>query len=1050
MRSYMNYKKLLSILFSVLLLPCVLLAQGAIEGTVTDQRTGDTLPGATVYLVEVERGASTDVDGRYSFTNLAPGTYNVQVSFVGYSVYRVEVEVGTETVTQNAALRPDLFGLEEIVVTGVLGDTELRRTPFTVARVSERELELVPSVTPESALRGKVPGVNIVQGSGQPGSAPAVNLRGVTTLSGNNQPLYIVDGVILGSSTVDVESLDIESIEVVKGAAAASLYGSRAANGVINIRTKRGANISEGSTRITVRNEFGSSSLENTINVNQSHAFVESGDPNLPWLDADGNPTDNPVLRVIYDDTDVAIMDRPYPTQTFDNFDRFFNPGNFMTNYIAVAQRTGTTNYQASFTNTQQDGVLDQLSGYGRQNVRLNLDSRPLRNLRLSTSMYYAQSERDQIQTGPGSPFFGLAFTFPDIDLDLRDPDTDRFLIQPNPASIEENPLYEVAYNDRKDFRNRVLGSFDARYSPTNFLELAGDFSYDRSNRNFQRTWPTWWEQIDQNFYEGGGLFIRDEFQESINLSLNATFMYDFGDLATRTQLRMLQEREEFFRHDSEGRRFAVEGVPRLDITDSDRQDIGSLSTEVRSEGFYAITNLDYKGKYILDGLIRRDGSSLFGADERWQTYYRLSGAYRLSEEDWWTIDAIDEFKIRASLGTAGGRPGFFAQYETWGISGGAVSKSNLGNRDLKPEFAREIEVGIEVGLFERFLVDLTYANTVTEDQILLLPLVSYFGFSNQWSNAGTVEANTIEASLRAFAIQRRDMSLSFNVNFDKSVSEITEFNRPAQRYGPGTQASDVFFRREGEKVGTFYGFKFSRDANTLPANWQQYSDYFQRDVNGYMVAVGSGGSLANANWGTSVELPDGSMVPWGMPVRYVDEEGEDFHRLGNALPDFSMSFSTNFRYKNLTLFAMFDSQIGGEIYNQTRQWAYRDNLHPDQDQRGAAEPKPMSYFETLYAQNNSSSHFVEDGSYVKLRELAVRYSFDFQQLRPIFGDALNRVTLSLIGRNLLTFTDYSGYDPEVGGSAQTTAGGDETIFRFDAFNYPNFRTISGSIEIQF
>lgn len=1038
----MRYK-LLSTLIAVCLLPFALFAQGAIEGTVTDQRTSESLPGATAFVVELDRGASTDIDGNYRFANLAPGTYTLQFTFVGYARYQTTVVVGTETVTVNAALVADLFGLEEIVVTGVLGDTELRRTPFSVGRVSSRELELVPSVTPESALRGKIAGVNIVQGSGQPGTAPSINLRGVTTITGNNSPLYIVDGVILSSSTVDVESLDIESIEVVKGAAAASLYGSRAANGVINIRTKRGANMSEGSTRITFRNEFGSSALENAVRVNQSHAFAVSGNASAPWLDSNGNTTDNPISRVIYAPTNEAIMDRAYPGQTYDNFDRFFNPGNFMTNYLAIAQRTGSTNYQLSFSNTQQEGVLEQLRGYERQNVRLNLDSRPLENLTLSSSLYYAQSERDQIQTGPGSPFFGLAFTAPDIDLNRRD-DNGRFLIQPNVASIEENPLYEIAYNDRKDMRNRVLGSFEARYAPVDFLEVAADYSYDRSDRTSTRLWPVWWESIDQNFYEGGGLAITDDKQSAQNFSVNATLLQDFGGLATRTQFRMLQEREDFSRHFSEGRRFAVADVPRLDITDSERQDISSSETLVKSEGFYAITNLDYEGKYIFDALIRRDGSSLFGADERWQTYYRLSAAYRIAEEDWWTVDAIDEFKIRASLGTAGGRPGFFAQYETWSVSAGSVSKNVLGNRELKPEFAKELEVGVELGFYNRFLLDVTYANTTTEDQILLLPLVSYFGFNSQFSNAGAVESNTIEASLRTFAIQRRDMSLSFNVLFDRSVSEITEFNRPPQRTGSGTQNADVFFRRAGEKIGTFYGFKFATDANSLRGEWQQYSNFFAKDTNGYFVPVGQGGSTGSANWGSTVELPDGTVLPWGMPVRFVNEEGEQFVKLGNALPDFSMSFSTNFRYKNLTVFALLDSQIGGEIYNQTRQWAYRDNMHFDQDQSGAAEPKPIAYFETLYAQNNSSSAFVEDGSYVKLRELAVRYQFDFQQLEPIFGSALNRVTLSLIGRNLLTWTDYSGFDPEVG------AGNDATILRFDAFNYPNFRTISGSIEIQF
>lgn len=1022
-----------------------IMAQGSLSGTVTDNNTGDELPGSTVYIVELDRGVSTDMNGEYTIDNIPEGTYTVRVTFIGYARYSSEVTIGTSPVDYDVALRQDLFGLEEVVVTGVLGDTESRRTPFTVARVTSRDLELVPSVTPESALRGRVAGVNIVQGSGQPGSAPSVTLRGVTTITGNNSPLYIVDGVILGESSVDVESLDIESIEVVKGAAAASLYGSRAANGVINIRTKRGGNIAENSTRVTVRNEFGVTSLENTPGVNESHAFAVSDDSDAPYLDGDGNATDVRTERVIYADTDVAFMDRPYPTETFDNFDRFFNPGNFMTNHISVAQRTGSTNYQASFTNTQQQGVLDNLDGYGRQNIRLNIDTRPLDNVDMSASLYYAKSDLDQIQQGSGSPFFGLAFTAPDIDLDRRDPDTGRFLIQPNEASIEENPLYEIAYNDRRDRRNRVLGNYVVNYQPVEWANISADFSYDRSNRDWTRVWPVFWEQIDQNTFEGGGLFLQNSFDEAINLSLNATVNREFGDLATRTQLRVLQERSDFERHTSEGRNFSVEGVPRLDVTDSDRVDIGSFSSSVRASGYYAITNFDYDGKYILDALIRRDGSSLFGADERWQTYYRVSGAYRLSEEDWWTIDALDEFKLRASLGTAGGRPGFSAQYETWGVAGDAVTKAALGNRQLRPEFAREIELGVELGIFERFLVDFTYANTETQDQLLQLPLVSYFGFNSQWQNAGTVESNSYELSLRAFAIQQRDVSLSFNFNFDKSTSTITEFNRPAQRYGPNVQGGDVFYRRVGEEVGTFYGAEFSTGMDNLRADYQEYSDYFSVNDDGYMVPVGQGGSWQDGNWGETVELPDGTELKWGEPVRNLDEDGNDFLRLGNALPDFSMSFGTNFRYRNLTVYALFDSQIGGEIYNQTRQWAYRDNMHPDQDQAGKSEvnKKPISYYETLYAQNQSSSAFVEDGSYVKLRELALRYSFDFDQLQPIFGNALNRVTLSAIGRNLLTFTNYSGYDPEVGLE-------DASVLRFDAFGYPNYRTLSGSLEIQF
>lgn len=1040
----MMKKLLLTIL--LLAFPLALLAQtGSLSGVVTDADTREELPGATVFLVELNRGTATNLDGQFTLENIPVGEYSVLVTYVGYQRFERRITINAGANSLNVALRVDRFGLQDIVVTGVLGDTEARRTPFTVGRVTARDLEMVPGSSPVAALRGKVAGVNIVQGSGQPGSSPSVVLRGITSISESNEPLFIVDGVILAESAVDIESLDIESIEVIKGAAAASLYGSRAQAGVINIRTNRGANLADGATRIIVRNEFGMSSLENAIRTNQSHAFQMSGDPNNPWLDAAGNPTSDKTERVLVGPTATTFLDQAYPVETFDNFNTFFNPGNFYTNYVAVSQRVGNINYLASFNNTQQDGVLEALDGYNRRNVRLNIDSRVRENLTLSASGYYATSTLDQIQTGPGSPFFGLAFSAPDIDLGAIDPATGRFFIQPNEASIEENPLYEVTYNDRTDKRNRIMGSFEARFTPFTNLDIAANLSYDRSNREFTRFWPTFWEQIDQNTYAGGGLLRDFRYNEAVNASINATYTHDFGRLRTRTQARFLIETQEFSQFSAEGRGFGVDGVPTLGNTTSDRQFIGSSTNEVKSEGYFFATNFDYDGKYIFDALIRRDGSSLFGPDERWHTYYRLSAAYLINEEDWFNVNGIDELKINASVGTAGGRPRFSAQYETWSVAGDAVIKSILGNSQLKPEFSREIEAGFEVGFLNRFLFNFTYAQTETKDQLLLLPLVSYFGFNSQWQNAGTVESNTIEMSLRTFAIQRRDMSLSFNVLFDRSISEITEFNRPAQRHGPDVQQGAAFFRRAGERIGTFYGIGWATGASTLPENLQPFSNHFQRNDDGYFVPVGVGGSWRDGNWGETVTLPDGTALAWGIPIRQVNEEGQNFVKLGNALPDFSMSFSTNFRYRNFTLFALLDAQIGGEIYNQTRQWAYRDLMHFDQDQRGKsdARKKPIAYYEVLYAQNQTSGHFVEDGTYLKLREVALRYSFDSSQLQPIFGNAVNRINLSLIGRNLLTFTNYSGFDPEVGRESAT-------VLRFDSFDYPNFRTVTGSIEFQF
>lgn len=1005
--------------------------QGSLAGTITDSQTGEQLIGATVYIEELEQGVSSDVNGEYTFDSLPSGEYTVRFSYIGYRVQSISVTIDSGENNLNIELRPDLFGLDEVVVTGVVGDTESKRLPFTVQRVTSRDLEMVPSISAGGAIRGKVPGVTIVQGSGEPGVGMSVLLRGATSISGSNEPLYIVDGVILGSDIVDVESLDIESVEVIKGAAAATLYGSRAANGVIHIRTKRGANMAEGATRITVRNEIGYNELVHNPGINQSHNYILSGDPENPWTDNDGNPSSNRFGRASYPG-DTSFMDQEYPVPTYDHIDRFFVSKPFYTNHLSISRRMGGTNYTASFNNTQNTGIMRDTDGYNRKNLRLNLDSQIVDNLTTSASLYYARSVRDDV--GGFTPFFDMLFVQPDVDLNARD-ENGRYRYEGDPTSNYNNPLFDVYAIDRTRKRNRLMGSADVRFNPLDWLELSGNFSYDRVDIRNEDYWPTWYNHVNSAAFREGGLSYSDSHNEAINASLTTTINWDFGDIATRSQFRVLHESSESEGFSASGQRFLVEGSRSLGATDDTRQNMGSSLSTIKAEGYYLLTNLDYKGKYIVDAMGRRDGSSLFGADERWHTYYRLSGAYRMAEEDWFDIYPIDEFKFRASIGTAGGRPGFTHQYETWSVSGSSVTKGNLGNRDLKPEFATEKEFGFELGLYERVFLDLTYANTVTKDQILLVPLVSYFGFNNQWQNAGTVESNTFEASLRAYVIQQQNTSLSFTVLFDRTRSTMTKFDRPDQLVGR------YFFRRDGEDFGNMYGPTWITNRNQLQETLGgDYSQYFDRNDDGYMVPVGNGNTWRDMMWGETVVAEDGTELgPWGYPI--LNEDPLTF--MGNTVPDFSLAFGTNFRYRSFSLYTLLEGQFGFDIYNRTRQQIKRDNISWEQDQRGKpdSEKKPVNYYQSLFRAGSPSSHYVEDGTYMKIREIALRYRLDHRTLGSVFGGAIDNISISLIGRNLFTITNYTGYDPEVGGNP---------LQREDFRVYPNFRTVTGSIEIQF
>ncbi len=1034
--------------------------EAVIEGTVIEGETGEPLPGANIIIEGTNYGAATNAEGLFRITvpsaSVEGQTITVTARFVGYRATRQQITLSPGSHELDFVLREDVLGLEEVVVTGVVGATFKERLPFTVDLISRRDVEQVPYVSVEQSIRGKVPGARIVKGTGQPGTSASVMLRGATRIAHGNEPLYIIDGVILDASTVDIDGLDIETIEVVKGAAAASLYGSRAANGVIQIATRRGSDLAVDQTRITLRNEFGINQLPDKELRSISHHYLV--DENNQYIDPDGNRIEDPFrtgeryLDYTYSPADpergkrgVAFVVNPYP-RTFDHIDLFFDPGYFYMNSISVGQRTANTNFFVSLNNLRESGIVLHHEGFSRQTIRLNLDHQINHNLKLSASGAYSRANRDDLEY---FTFRALQFMSPEADLTESNPDGEPYLIEPHPLSGVDNPLYSLYHYDSDLKRTRTMGSFNLTFTPYRWWELEANFSYDRSNRESKEFYPKGFKTSTPSDLNLGRLTLGLGVNEAINSSITSSMNYEFGKLAARSQFRYLVELSEYSTFSSSGANPVVSGVPRLDLY-RDGQRIRSREEDIRAVGFYFITGFDYDGRYIVDMLVRRDGSSLFGADERWHTYYRVSGAYRIAQENWWPYQNINEFKLRYSLGTAGGRPRFASQYETFAVSEGRLTKSTLGNRRLKPEFSIEQEAGIEIGLLDRFLLDITYAHTETRDQILQVPLTPVYGYDSQWQNAGTLESRTWEASLRAFIIQQRNFNWSATVLFDRTRSEITEFDRTPFRWGP----YNSFFNREGEEFGAMYGWKWMTRYDQLPGELEPYRDYFDINDDGYLVPVGQNYSwqdgIREQMWGTEVNITDaeGNVIetfPWGHPILYVDEDGNDFHKIGSVIPDFNLSFSSNLRYKNITLYALFDAQIGGNIYNMTRQWAMRDfrSVEVEQTNKPREQWKPIQYYETVYQVRSPNNHFVEDGTFMKLRELSVRYTFDQSFLRPIFGGWINRLTVGFIGRNLLTFTSYSGFDPEVGEQ-------DATVVRMDSFTYPNYRTFTGLIEIEF
>lgn len=1016
-------------------------ATGRISGTVRDSSSQAGVSDVQVSLSGTRLGARTNSAGQYAINGVPAGSYTLEARRLGYrpsTIPNVSVIDGATAVVDISLGRAAL-NLEAVVTTGVVDPTSGTRVPFTVGRL-DTENAPVPATNALETIQGKIAGVTVVP-LGQPGSGTNILLRSPTSINKSTSPLIVVDGVIqsqsFGSASADLEAMDIESIEIVKGAAAASLYGSRAAAGVIQIRTRRGSALPDGTTRFSARTEVGTNQLSGKIRWARNHYYMVDSAGN--YVNAAGATV--PRAQRVADSVFRRFQDNPYAGPVYDQVDRFFNPGQFFKNSLSLAQNTTRTNWFMSVVNSREDGVVLNSGAFNQNDFRVNLDHRPREDLRLSFSGYHSRSLREELY---GDTFFDLINQAPDVDLRAPDPDGTPFLYQGDPEGREENPLYVLATEESRRRRARTQGSIDARYSPWPWLSFDGNASYDRSDRrtNFF---------LDQGFKtEGFALGGPGEISQftgttdAFNAAASANLVGSVGQLLLRSTLRALMEREDNQVTLAEGTNLAVPGVPSL--SNATQRFVSDTVQRIRSNGYVVSAAADYAGRYIVDGLVRRDGSSLFGPEEQWNTYYRISGAYRLAEESWWRWPVFSELKLRASRGTAGGRPDFDDQFETFRFTeGGGLEKQTLGNRFLKPEHATETEVGVDAIIRERHSLQLSYARSRVVDQLILIPLAAVYGYTAQWQNAGTVEGNTLEGTLETQIIQRPTFTWRVGLVADRSRNRITEFDRSC------FQTNTIAFRCAGETLGAMYGFRFIRSSGELPVDARTRADEFTVNDEGLLVWVGKNAQgqpnhftdgETGRLWGTTTTIGT-TNFGWGMPITLRDSTGSAaVVKIGDGNPDFHFGISNNISWRNFQLYGLVDANVGGQVYNQTNQRMYQWARSGDVDQAGKRQElkKPIEYYVNLYAANDPTDYFVEDAGFVKLRELSLKYRFGQQLTGLLSSFGASDASVSLIGRNLFTWTDYKGYDPEVGGA----------IVRLDSFDYPRYRTFTGSFEIVF
>ena len=464
-----------------------------------------------------------------------------------------------------------------------------------------------------------------------------------------------------------------------------------------------------------------------------------------------------------------------------------------------------------------------------------------------------------------------------------------------------------------------------------------------------------------------------------------------------------------------------------------------------------------------LDGLVRRDGSSLFGPENRWATYYRVSGSWRVTQDV--HVPGLEEWKLRASYGTAGLRPNYSDQYEILSVNASGFVPLVLGNPLLKPARSAELEVGTDVDFAGgRLSAEYTFSHKNTKDQLLLVDLPAVAGFrQGQWQNTGALRATTHEITLAARLINSPQTSLTLNIVGDRTRQRITEWNLPERLYG-FEQMPSAFFLGKGSDLGAMYGNHWVRNIDELYADpakaalsgpgqaWSRDSVMINED--GYVVR--------RSAYGT----PNERAIKYTFCKR-ADASGNcletsQITKIGNANPKFNLSFNLRFNYHRFILNGLLDWSYGSDIYNGTRQWAFQATRDKVQDQAGkpqnaptcgvVSDPMPscpqkaLPYYGVgFYNGLDPNDYFIESGSYAKLKELSLSYTIASEQLGRLGLHGVHEVRLGFIARNLFKITKYSGLDPEISGRY-----GDPFQVRMDWYQYPQYRTFSTMVEISY
>lgn len=1016
-----------------------------VSGRVTDAK-GESLPGVTVLVKGTTNGTSTGADGSFSLS--VPENSTLVFSSIGYKNQELAITGATSTIA--IRMSDDAQSLNEVVVVGY--GTQTRQDLSTsVASVGSAALARQPVAGFDQALQGQAPGVQVTAPSGAPGAGINVRVRGNASLSLNGSPLYVIDGVpvlpdyqqeiSVGNQRLNplntINPNDIESIDVLKDGAAAAIYGVRAANGVVVITTKRGK---VGQAQVGLNVYYGKQYLRKKLDVLNSAQFAQQYNETVANFNAQQSDPNN-IQAIPFPNLNNLP---PYNT---DWQDEVYRPASLQNYQLSISGGTEKTRYYVAGGYFNQQGI-SQNSGFDRFNFKINLEQTVSDRFRLGTNLNLSRthnngSVRSELALGNSGTVLGALSQIPTVP--VRNPDGTYGV---NPLNQSDNPVGDLLETSNQAIVyqaiGNVFGEFDILKNLRVRSSLGLDFRTQTENQFISRNYPG---TTNADASTRGS--ARTATNQQVIWLWENTLTYN-PSLGDRHHLTLLagqsMQASNRFTSGAETRGFVSNAVPYLNFGATVVGIPGSYNDEWALLSYFARANYDFDGKYLFSASLRADGTSRFSGDYRFGYFPAVSAAWRVSKESFFPQSgAISDLKLRASFGANGNQEVYAYQrfsrysggrnYQGGGSTiVGGITQTDIGNPDLRWETTYQYNGGLDLSLLDnRLTFTFDIYNKQTKDLLLAVPIPQSTGVDNLsvTQNIGKIQNRGIEIGLVTTNVQAKDNGFGWTTNFNVSGNrnKILDLGTQVNDAGVATSRSIIdnngySISQPGQPLGSFYGYT----------------------TQGIVQSDSEGQNLPSQN----------GSKPHAGDIRFADLNGDgvindqDRSVIGNPNPKLFAGVTNNFSYKGVELSVFFQGSFGNDIYNQTRQIIESQSDPYNQSTRvlnhwtptntNTDIPRPVR--NDPNGNNRFSNRWLEDGSYVRLKNLTVAYNFPTTLTKHA---AIQNLRLYVTGQNLITWTHYLGYDPEVSADPFSS-----TSFGRDYGVYPQSRTYTIGLNANF